>query len=118
MEVSGNFGNLYYYLSLLDFMAGLPSVSKDSTVMTLTLVRVMQASHKGSIDLLFCKSIWITWENFVLKRFCRSLFFFSNCLLNEYVARKMGHRISKMDVICTRVFLTRKQAQCTFNKSE
>lgn len=54
------FGNLVYYLSLPNFMAGLPSICKESLpqLTTVVLVRVMQASHKGSIDLLFRN--WIT----------------------------------------------------------
>lgn len=86
-----------------------------STVMTLIFV-----SHAGITQrqhFLFCNSIWITRENFILERSSQSFSFFS-CLLNENVARKMGQRNYKMDVICTRVFLTRKQVHCMFNKRE
>lgn len=78
----------------------------------------MQAPHKGSTDLLFCNSYLENQGDFYFEKILQELFIFFNCLLNEYVARKMGHRSSKMDVICTRVFLTRKQAQCVFNKRE
>lgn len=47
-----------------------------STVMTLVLVRVMQTSHKGSIDLLFCNSIWITRENLFWKDTAGAFYFF------------------------------------------